>query len=185
MNDFNNPIDENIYVDKILKWITDIIVVIMIALFFLSIFGEKTQVEGNSMSPALKSGESVLINKFSYKFSSPVRYDVIMFQVKEKEKNNFYIKRVIGLPGETLQIKNGRIYIDGEILDYNGEEESIVSPGTASKEIVLGEDEYFVIGDNWNNSEDSRSETIGNIDKRNIVGKVWFRVSPAKKLGFI
>lgn len=181
----NQLIDENIIVDKVLKWITDIIVVIMVALFFLSILGEKTVVEGNSMSPSLKNGESVLVDRMSYKFDNPDRFDVIIFKMHEDEETNYYIKRVIGLPGESVQIKNGRIHINGEELEYNLDAELIVTEGIVSDEIILEEDEYFVVGDNWNNSEDSRFEQIGNVNKDNILGKIWIKISPIKEFGLI
>jgi signal peptidase I len=180
-----NNADENFFVDKVLKGITDIIIVVMVALFFLNVLCEKTTVVGNSMSPTLKDEESILINKLSYEFGGPDRYDIVVFKVKTDDETKYYVKRVVGLPGDSVQIKSGRIYVNDKELKYNEDVDDIVTPGLASHEIVLDEDEYFVIGDNWNNSEDSRFSQIGNINKKAIVGKAWLHFTSIKNIKII
>ena len=183
MNKYKSTIDENFFVDKVLKWIIDIVVVIMTAMFILNISADRTQVIGNSMSPTLNNNEYILINKFTYSFVKPSRFDVIVFNIKDDE--NYYIKRVIGLPGETIQIKDGSIYVNDKKLEYNINAEAIVTSGLAMNKIILEKDEFFVMGDNWNNSEDSRFARIGNISKSNIIGKAWLEVSSIKSINLI
>ena len=96
-----------------------------------------------------------------------------------------HIRRVIGLPGEAVQIKEGQIYINGNVYEENGAYQEIADGGLADSAITLESGEYFVLGDNRNNSEDSRFSDIGNISKKYIVGKIWFTVSPKSKIGFI
>lgn len=175
--------DVNVIVDKFLKWIVDIMVIVIVALFFSIYMCEKKPIVGSSMSPALKNEEKVLIDKMIYELTSPKRYDVVVFENEDADK--VYMKRILGLPGETIQVKEGRLYIDGKQSSYNKDMEDIVNPGIAKYEITLASDEYFVMGDNWNFSEDSRSETIGKVNKKWIQGKVWFRVAPFQNIGFI
>ena len=101
------------------------------------------------------------------------------------EKSHYYIKRVIAVPGDTLQIKNGEVYVNGELFAEDVDVAQMEDAGLAAEEVTLGEDEYFVLGDNRNNSEDSRYANIGNIKKEYIIGKVWFRVTPFKDFGFL
>lgn len=181
MNYYSNVISENKYTDFIFKWVVDIIVVIIFALFFVTVIAHKEEIDGSSMSPTFETGDEVLINKLSYGIFSPTRFDVIAFSVG----NQIYIKRVIGLPGETLQIIDGKIYINDSEVEFNKNVDSIVSPGVAQEKIILGDNEYFVLGDNWNNSEDSRFSYIGNVNKKEIIGKAWFILAPFSNLGFI
>lgn len=181
MSYYSGVITINKYVDTYMKWVVDIIVVIMFALFFVFVVADKETIDGNSMSPTLEAGQEVLVNKLSYGILSPSRFDVIAFETGEE----IYYKRVIGLPGETVQIKDGEILINGKVLEFNKERDSIVSPGLAQDEITLGKNEFFVMGDNWNNSDDSRFSYIGNVKRNQIIGKVWFVLSPFSKIGFI
>ena len=159
----------------IMRWILDIIVVIGIAVFLTVYMGEKMTVTGYSMYPVLSNNEKILIDKLIYHFSDPERFDIVIFQNGEDDK--YLLKRIIGLPGETVWIKDGRIMINGNYLQEEIETERILNPGLASEEITLGEDEYFLLGDNRNNSEDSRFTTIGNIKRGNIIGKAWLLVT--------
>lgn len=170
---------------EIFIWVFDIIVVLIIAFALVHFIGEKTSIIGESMSPTLENDDEVIINKFIYEVSSPNRNDIVVFKPYGNEKLHYYIKRVIGLPGETVQIKDGKIYINGEILEETIKVTDIENPGLASDPIALGKDEYFVLGDNRNNSEDSRFAEIGNVKIDDIEGKAWFRVSPKNKIGFI
>lgn len=168
----------------ILKLFVDIVIVAGIAAFFSISLGEKFTVVGYSMEKSLTNGEEALINKLIYHFKQPERFDIVVFCPKE-EKNKRYVKRIIGLPGETIQIISGRIYINGEILEEPIETEKMLNAGLAQEQITLGENEYFLLGDNRNNSEDSRYESVGNVKIDNIVGKLWLRVTTLNDIGWI
>ncbi len=171
-------------IKEILIWVFDIAVILLIAFSLVHFMGEKTSIIGESMTPMLENGDVVIINKFIYKISSPDRFDIVVFKPNGNEKLHYYIKRVIALPGETIQILDGYVYVNGErILDIN--QEQIADPGIAEEPIKLAEDEYFVLGDNRNNSEDSRYAEIGTIKADYIKGKAWFRIGPKNKIGFI
>ena len=147
--------------------------------------GQRTRVEGHSMEPALSDGDNLIVDKISYRFHDPERFDIIIFPY-QWEPNTYYIKRIIGLPGETIQIDDeGNIYIDGEVLQEHYGLERIKNPGSAREPITLGEDEYFVLGDNRNNSEDSRFTQVGVIHRDDIVGRAWLRIYPFDRIGFI
>lgn len=147
--------------------------------------GQRTQVQGSSMEPTLTGGDNLIVDKLSYRFHDPERYDIIVFPFLGQEET-FYIKRIIGLPGETVQIdEEGNIYVDGEVLDDLYGKEVIRDPGRAYEPIKLGEDEYFVMGDNRNNSTDGRDPKVGNIRRENIIGRAWLRIWPLDKFGFI
>ena len=146
----------------------------------IAFVGQRTEVDGQSMEPMLSDGDNLIVDKITYRFRDPERFDIIVFPFKYKE-DTFYIKRIIGLPGETVQIdEEGKIYIDGEILEENYGREIIQSNtiGIAGEPILLGEDEYFVLGDNRNNSMDSRTEVVGNIKREEIIGRAWIRIWP-------
>ncbi len=173
MRFYNAMPDENILVDKIFKWIVDILVVIVLAIFFIMFFCEQTKVVGNSMNMSLMNNDTVLIDSLSYKLHSPARYDVIVFSKDNNGKDTEYIKRIIGLPGDSVLISDGIIYINGKEQKGIKFDERIVNPGLAKETIKLEYNEYFVIGDNINNSEDSRSNTLSNVKIDEIKGKVW------------
>lgn len=162
--------------DILMKWAIDIIVVIGIALFLVVYLGETSTVIGNSMEPSLINGDRILVNKLQYNLTSPERYDVVLFQ-PNIESSHYYIKRIIGLPGEAIQIKNGVIYINDKELIESITVDMIISAGLAEEEIVLGSDEYFLLGDNRNNSEDSRFPNVGNVKLHNIIGKAWVLIT--------
>lgn len=186
MRFYNAMPDKNIFIDKIFKWIVDIVVVVVLAIFFMTYFCSQTKVVGNSMSDTLVNGDSVMINTLSYKMDSPGRFDVVVIEKKEKNGNTAeYIKRIIGLPGETVQIVNGRIYVNDKLLDYNEDKDNIVNAGLAAEKIKLDYNEYFVMGDNWNNSEDSRSSTISNVKLDEIKGKIWFISWPFVRINIV
>lgn len=153
----------------------------------ITFVGQRTEVDGSSMEPMLSNGDNLIVDKITYRFRDPQRYDIIVFPFKYQE-NTYYIKRIIGLPGETVQIdEQGNIYIDGEVLPENYGRE-IIRPdtvGIATNPIVLGEEEYFVMGDNRNNSTDSRTEIVGNIKREDIIGRAWVRIWPLNKIGIL
>lgn len=141
---------------------------------------QQTSVDGVSMENTLHDGDHLLIDKLSYRLHAPERFDIVIFPFDD---NTYYIKRVIGLPGETVQIRDGIVLIDGEPLagDIYGKEK-ITEPGLAGEEILLGEKEYFVLGDNRNNSLDSRYETVGNITEEHLIGKAFLRIYPFNRI---
>lgn len=145
----------------------------------------RTTVNGSSMFPTLEDGDVLLVNRFAYDVGEIQRYDIIIF-TEEKAETGYYIKRVIGLPGETVKItSDGEIYINDKLLkDVKGYGQ-ISNAGLAADGVTLGEDEYFVLGDNRNNSEDSRFPEIGNIHRSEIVGKALIRYYPFDKFGYI
>lgn len=149
-------------------------------------FGLRTNVIGNSMEPDLYSGQQIMIDRMIYQISSPKAGDVIAFIPNGNENSHYYIKRVIGVPGDTIQIKGGYVYVNGTKQDEGGRYDKIADAGVAETEIYLTDEEYFVLGDNRNFSEDSRSGNIGNVKKSYILGKVWFRLSEnLEKIGFV
>lgn len=147
--------------------------------------GQRTQVQGSSMEPKLSSEDNLIVDKISYQFHDPERFDIVVFPFRY-EKNTFYIKRVIGLPGETIRIDEmGNILINGEVLEESYGKEVIQNPGRAYEDIVLADDEYFLMGDNRNNSTDSRDPSVGNVRRDEIIGRAWLRIWPFNKFGFI
>lgn len=165
-------------VQELVVFIIEIILVIIAAYCIIAFGVEKTTMIGESMEPTLTDQNKIIINKMSYRFSSPKRFDVVVFKPQGKEHSYYSIKRVIGLPGETVQILNGQVYINDELLDEKFEVSNIVNEGLAAEPVILEEDEYFVLGDNRNNSEDSRFANVGNITKKEIAGKAWLRLKP-------
>lgn len=150
---------------------------VLLAVVIVVSFGLKTSMIGVSMEPALQNGQTVFIDRFVYKLLSPKRGDVIVFLPNGNTNSHYYLKRVVGLPGERLQIIGGYVYVNGVMLDEDESLDKIAEPGIAEIEITLGPDEYFVLGDNRNNSEDSRSGNVGPVKKSNIIGKAWFHLS--------
>lgn len=151
---------------------------VAVFLAFVLVFsvGMKISMVGVSMEPALYNGQEVLINRFIYKITSPKRGDVIAFLPNGNQNSHYYLKRIVGLPGESIQIIDGYVYINGERVPED-EYDKMADYGIAGNEIQLGSDEYFVLGDNRNMSEDSRSGNIGAVKKDTIAGKVWFHLS--------
>ena len=160
---------------EILSWVFYIAFVLVLTWVIITFVGQRTRVDGRSMMNTLHDGDNLIVEKLSYRFSDPKRFDIIVFPPTGKKE--YYIKRIIGLPGETVQIdENGNIYINGELLEENYGAETIQNPGRAAKPITLGDDEYFVMGDNRNNSKDSRSEEVGNVKRSQIIGRAWLRI---------
>ena len=153
----------------------------------ITFVGQRTEVEGASMENTLHNGDNLIVDKLSYRFHDPERFDIIVFPF-QYQANTYYIKRIIGLPGETVQImEDGSIYINGEKLEESYGRE-VIQPetiGRAAEPIVLGEDEYFVMGDNRNNSSDSRTDIVGNIKREDIIGKAWLRIWPLSDFGVL
>ena len=156
----------------------------MILAYSIVTFGvQSVTMIGQSMNPVINDNDVLLLDKFNYRFNDPKRYDIIAFKLKEESDSYFNIKRIVGLPGETVQIINGRIFIGGDALKDVPFDSLIMTEGLAVEPVTLKEGEYFVIGDNCNNSEDSRYVNIGNVSLKEISGKVFFRISPRSNFG--
>lgn len=174
-----------VVVKEIFSWLFWIFASILLAVVLVFCIGMKTSVIGPSMEPSLYNGQSIFLNRLIYKVASPRKGDVIVFLPNGNEKSHYYVKRVVGGPGDTLYIKNGLLYVNDEVVEeyFN---DRIAEPGLLESEVTLGEDEYFVIGDNCNNSEDSRSANIGTVKKSYIIGKAWMKLAAGdSELGLI
>lgn len=159
--------------------------VLIITLLLVKYVAQRTTVSGSSMEPMIHDGDSLIVDKITYRFGDPERFDIIVFPF-EYQQDTYYIKRIIGLPGESVRIdENGNIYINGEILEEHYGAEVIKDPGNAYNEIILGEGQYFVLGDNRNNSSDSRNPAVGLIHRDRIVGRAWLRIFPFDSFGLI
>lgn len=181
--DYNFDLDDRKpMVKKVIKeviiWLAEIALVVLLAYLIIAFGVEKTPVTGESMETTLQNGDKIIVNKMVYRFSDPDRFDVIVFKQNGKEHSYYNMKRIIGLPGETVRIINGAVYINGELLQEKVQTEPMLNGGLADEEVVLEENEYFVLGDNRNNSEDSRFANIGNILREDIIGKAWIRLKP-------
>ena len=167
----------------IILWAVEILIICMSAVLLVAAFGQRVSTAGDSMSPVLKNGDIVLVNHFIYNIKDPARGDIVAF--RQDENGHYMLKRVVGLPGETVQITDGQLLINGEAPEEDIYVSDIEYAGEAQEPVELGKDEYFVMGDNHTDSDDSRLPSIGNIKKDDIFGKAWFIVSPGKHFGFI
>ena len=162
-----------------------LLVVLCAAYLIITYVGQRTQVSGSSMETTLSDGDNLLVDKITYRISEPKRFDIIVFPF-QYDTDTYYIKRIIGMPGETVQIDyDGNIYINGSLLEESYGREVIQNPGRAAEPITLGKDEYFVMGDNRNNSSDSRDPSVGNIHRKDIIGRAWVRIWPFSKFGVL
>ena len=169
----------------ILGYILYILVIIGLTWMIVTFVGQRTRVSGQSMETTLQDGDNLIVDKISYRFHDPSRYDIIVFPY-QYEENVYYIKRIIGLPGETVQVKDGYTYINGKKLtsDIYGRE-VMDEPGIAEEPIKLGSDEYFVLGDNRNHSQDSRDPYVGVLKRSDLLGRAFIRIYPLNKFGVI
>ncbi|SFK47807.1 signal peptidase I [Lachnospiraceae bacterium KH1T2] len=161
-----------------------ILVVLIITIIVKNFCFQRSVVDGASMENTLQNGESLIVDKISCRFTGYKRFDVVIFPFRYS-KDVYYIKRIIGLPGETVQIAAGKIYINGTELKENYGKEPIVDAGNASTPVTLGKDEYFVLGDNRNSSMDSRMDDVGNVQKKELIGRVALRIWPLNKFGSV
>ncbi|MBR1770906.1 MAG: signal peptidase I [Lachnospiraceae bacterium] len=169
---------------EIFSWMFGSVVAVFIAVVLVYFFGMTTYVVGTSMDPALRNGQKVLIDRFAYVLSNPHAGDVIAFWPNGNKKSHHYVKRVVAGPGDEVLIENGILYVNGEKSPF--EDERILDGGIAVNPLVMGKGEYFCIGDNVNNSEDSRSANIGAVKDADIIGKIWFRYASGNtQAGFV
>ena len=184
--DETKPEEKKLDVKKeIMSWAGYLLFVVALTYVIITFVGQRTMVDGRSMNATLNDGDNLIVEKLSYRFGDPQRFDIIVFPPQGAPKEH-YIKRIIGLPGETVQIDlEGNIFINGELLEEDYGLETIQNPGRAQEPITLGDDEYFVLGDNRNNSTDSRSEKVGNVKRSTITGRAWLRIWPLSDIGFL
>lgn len=170
---------------KIFVWIFQITVAFGFGAVVAIYFFQTMTMQESAMEPTLVTGEKYLVNRMAYKTGEPQRGDIIVFKTSGSDDAAVYIRRVIGLPGETIEIRKGKIYIDGDLYDEGGVYPKMTNSGQASGGLTLGSGEYFVLGDNRNDSEDSRHADIGVVKSKYIEGKLWFVLSPMDKFGFL
>ena len=172
--------------NEILGTVFFCIAAILLAVVLVVSFGMRISIIGSSMQPTLDNGQVVLVDRFLFKLSHPNRYDVVCFYPKGNDNTHIYVKRIIGLPGETIQIKDGYVYVNGVRLLEDDNFDLIEDPGLFEVEFKMGDDEYFVLGDNRNNSEDSRIGNIGAVSSDYMIGKAWFKLKLGNNnFGFI
>ena len=176
---------ENEKLRSSMRRVFEIAVTLVFAVLTAILMFQTVTMQESSMEPTIEVGDRFFMNQLIYKFTSPKRGDMIVFRTNASDDAALHIRRVIGLPGETVRIRNGVIYIDGEVYDEATDYPEIINAGLAENGVNLKSGEYFVLGDNRNNSEDSRYADIGTVKKRYIVGKLWFTCSPREKLGIL
>lgn len=166
------------------SWLLYLLFVLVFSYVIITYVGQRTRVDGQSMETTLYNNDNLLVDKLSYRFRDPKRFEIVVFPYQYRE-NTYYIKRIIGLPGETVQVIDGYVYIDGEQLDEHYGNELMENPGIAAEPLMLEEDQYFVIGDNRNHSSDSRDPSVGVIRRENLLGRAWIRIWPFERFGAI
>ncbi|MGN0311219.1 MAG: signal peptidase I [Lachnospiraceae bacterium] len=184
INKEENKENRNI-MKELLHVVIYVLSILAVTYLIIHFVGQRTIVVGTSMRDTLQDGDNLVVDKITYRMKDPERFDIIVFPY-QYEEDVYYIKRIIGLPGETVQIdEEGQIFINGEVLNEDYGREVIQDPGMAIEPITLGEEEYFVLGDNRNASEDSRFEDVGVIHMDDIVGRAIFRIYPFSSFGKI
>ena len=169
--------------EAVLRMIVDLAMIICVSYLFVLAYFDSIKITGYSMNDTLKDGDTVFIDKIIYDFRKPSRYDLVIFEPKVANVSQYYVKRVVGLPGETVQIKDGALYINGKKLEDDVISGQIYNAGVAAEPVKLGDNQYFVLGDNRNNSDDSRFSTVGLISGESIIGRPWFVVYPFADMG--
>ena len=169
---------------EIFSWIVGIVLSVFLAAVIVVFLGKSTSVVGMSMEPTLENGQQIFIDRFLYILSSPKAGDIVAFLPNGNENSHYYIKRVVAVPGDKVRITGGTLYVNGQ--ESKWVTEKILDAGIADNELILGNKEYFCIGDNPNNSEDSRSANIGPVEEEDMIGKAWFHLkSGSDGIGFI
>lgn len=162
-----------------------ILLILLIVIYLVYTYvGERVLVSGVSMEPTLQDGDQIMLNKITYQFEKPQRYDIIVIENAYRVDSN-YIKRIIGLPGEEIFYdEDGHVTINGQVLsgELRFEESDLSTWEMITQSIVLGANEYFVLGDNRNNSVDSRSSVMGVISIEDIIGKAEIRIYPFQNI---
>lgn len=161
------------------------LVIIILAFLIIKYVGQRTEVVGRSMEPTLEDADNLIVDKITYRFKNPERYDIIVFPYRDGS-GMYYIKRIIGLPGERVYInERGDVFVNSEKLVETYIKDKADDAGLAANTIQLGEDEYFVLGDNRNNSTDSRSPEVGKVKRDEIIGRAFVRIWPFDRINFL
>ncbi|MBP9997323.1 MAG: signal peptidase I [Lachnospiraceae bacterium] len=169
---------------EVFRYVFGIVAAIGLAAFLIYNLGMKTSVIGSSMETSLYNGQTIFISRLSYLFKKPKAGDVVVFLPNGNHNTHYYVKRVVAVPGDKVVIRGGELYVNDE--PEMGEYDKIADAGIADTPLTLGSDEYFVLGDNRNNGEDSRSGNIGPVKKNLIEGRAWFKLSKNESaFGFI
>ncbi len=159
-------------VKNILSWVVSIFAAVVVAYGFVTFMFQTVYMVGSSMNPTIENGEKCIVNKVAYVFAEPDRFDIVAYRTIENTDAYYDVKRVIGLPGETVLIANGTVYVNGNPIPDMPIEDYVFTAGLAEKAITLGDDEYFLLGDNVNNSQDSRYINVGSIKESEILGRI-------------
>lgn len=171
---------------SVLKEVIIYAIIFIVCVFVLPKYVvQKTIVDGDSMESTLQDTDRLLIDKLTYHIKNPERFDIIVFYPYGKEVDEYYVKRVIALPGETVQIIGQDIYINNELLEENYGKDPITYSGIAEVPITLEDDEFFLLGDNREISLDSRYEEVGLVHKEMIAGHAVLRVWPLNHFGVV
>lgn len=181
-----NPGEEKGGKSSLLVELLAYIAIVVLCLFVIPKYVvQRTVVSGTSMLDTLKHGDNLMVEKISYHFTDPKRFDIIVFYPYGREEESYYVKRIIGLPGETVQIVGDEIYIDGKLLEEDYGKDPMTYSGIAEEPITLDDDEYFVLGDNREISKDSRYDEVGPVERDLIEGKAVFRIYPFQSIGTV
>lgn len=173
-------------VKPLLKECSKVALILICVLYLVPNFiVQRTLIDGSSMENTFQNGDQILVEKLTKYIMEYNRFDIIVFEPKYEAAEGQYIKRIIGLPGETVQIVGQQIYINGEVLIEQFGKDPIMYAGIADKPITLGAKEYFVLGDNREVSLDSRYEVVGPVSHSQIEGKVLFQIYPFSKFGIV
>lgn len=166
-------------------WAIQIAVIVLLAFVSVWYFGRRVTCPDNGMNPQVRNQQSVLVNRVVYNATKPKRGDILVFKPRGIQQDRYYMRRIIGMPGEKIQIKDGAFYINGKELKESYVNNSIADPGMAADEIKIPKDSYFVMSDNQYNMEDSRSNNISTVKRSYVYGKAWFVSSVSRQFGFI
>lgn len=176
---------ENEKLKKVLSWVFSLSLTVGIAAIVAIVMCQSVTMQESSMEPTISVGDRFFVNRISYKVGEPERGDIIVFRTNASNEAALHIRRVIGIPGDTVQIVDGKIIINGKTYNEGQDFPKITNPGLAEDAISLESGEYFVLGDNRNNSEDSRYGDIGLVNEKYITGKIWFKIYPVKEIGLM
>ncbi len=171
-------------VHEVIGWILSVLITIFLGTALVMLFGMRISMPGSSMEPSIAAEQGLLIDRFSYVLGKPSIGQVVIFLPNGNENSYYYTKRVVACPGDIVLIADGGLYVNGERSEVFGS--FIADPGIADSEIQLGINEYFLMGDNPSESEDSRSSGIGPVPGEDIKGHVWFKMPVSGgKMGFV
>jgi len=174
---------QNRVLREIIEWSLTILTAIILGMLFSRFVAGTANISGRSMEPTLQHNDIIFLNKFVYRFASPKKNDIIVFPYETDPKKK-YIKRVIGTPGDIIDYADGCILVNSEKLDdaFSG---GYTSPGNIKYPLTVPDDHYFALGDNRNDSEDSRFTEVGCIPVKKIIGKAFLRILPINKINLI